>query len=315
LSAAIRATLFTDPGCPWAYSASPALRVLEWRYREQLDWQLVMIGLTEQPDQYAARGYTPFTAARGHVRFRRYGMPFSPQIRPRIMSTGRACRAVTAARLLQPGSERAVFRALQFGWFTTGLLLDEDADLGRAILSVPGIDADAVVSLIDHPDVEAAYQRDRAAGRTAAGSPTELQGKAAATDGPVRYTAPSLILERDGRRLEAGGFQPVEAYDVLVANLNPGARREPPPDGPGPLLEHFTGGLTTQEAAQLLTRGNDTPDRPAAERALLELAAVGATSRTPLGDDALWTASQTPPPRPPTPMTTRRDRSQPLGAA
>ena len=29
---AISVTHFTDPGCPWAYSASPALAVLHWRY-------------------------------------------------------------------------------------------------------------------------------------------------------------------------------------------------------------------------------------------------------------------------------------------
>lgn len=291
MSATIRATLFSDAGCPWAYSASPALRVLEWRYRDQLDWQLVVIGLTERPEQYVARGYTPFTVARGHATFRRYGMPMSLPIRPRVVSTGRACRAVAAARLLHPGSEWAVFRALQFAWFTTPLLMDDDGDIGRAILDVPGIDADAVVTYLEHPEVEAAYQLDRAAARTAAGSPTELQGKAAVTDGPVRYTAPSLVLERDGRRLEAGGFQTIEAYDVLVANLAPDATREAPPEGPGPLLQHFTGGLTTQEVAQLLTRGNDVPDRPAAERALFDLAAAGAARRSPLGDDALWTAT------------------------
>jgi len=28
---ALRATLYTDPACPWAYSATPALTVLRWR--------------------------------------------------------------------------------------------------------------------------------------------------------------------------------------------------------------------------------------------------------------------------------------------
>jgi len=38
------------------------------------------------------------------------------------------------------------------------------------------------------------------------------------SDGVVRYTAPSILFESaDGRRLEAGGFQPLEAYDVLIA--------------------------------------------------------------------------------------------------
>ena len=46
--------------------------------------------------------------------------------------------------------------------------------------------------------------------------------------------------------------------------------------------------LTTQEVAQLLTRGNDAPDRVEAEVAMLRLVADGTATRTPLGDDALW---------------------------
>ena len=75
----ISATLFSDPACPWAYSESPALRVLEWRYDSQLDWRLVLIGLTERASQYEERGYTPLRGALGQVRFRRYGMPFAPE--------------------------------------------------------------------------------------------------------------------------------------------------------------------------------------------------------------------------------------------
>ena len=48
--AAITVTHYTDPGCPFAYSASPALTVLQWRYGEQLDWRLVTIGLSEDPE-------------------------------------------------------------------------------------------------------------------------------------------------------------------------------------------------------------------------------------------------------------------------
>ena len=103
--------------------------------------------------------------------------------------------------------------------------------------------------------------------------------------------APSLIFERDRKRLIAGGFQPIEAYDVLAANLGPGLDRQPAPDTPAPLLEHFPDGLTTQEVAALLVKGNDPVDRHAAENALLELVATGTATRTPLGDDALWQPS------------------------
>ncbi len=288
MRSSINATLFSDPGCPWAYSVSPALRVLEWRYGDQLDWRLVLIGLTETADQYVQRGYTPLRMAQGHARYRRFGMPYSPQPRARVTATGKACRAIVAARLLDPGSEWRVYRALQFGWFTTTLLLDEEADLRQALARVPGIDPEMIVATLDQPDVTDAYEQDKAEARTAAGTPAELQGKTAQTDGPVRFTAPSLVLERDGHRLIAGGYQTIEAYDVLVANLDPNLDRQPPPSDPKALLQTFGDGLTTQEVAALLTHGNDQPDRAAAEQALLELVSDGAATRRPLGDDALW---------------------------
>jgi predicted DsbA family dithiol-disulfide isomerase len=284
----IAATLYNDPGCPWAYSENPALRVLEWRYGAQLDWRLVVIGLTESSEQYVARGYTPLRGALGQLRFRRYGMPFSPAPKPRVSATARACRAIVAARLTRPGSEWEVFRALQLANFTTPLVLEDDAQLADVLRSVPGVDAEQIVSRLDAPEVTEAYTRDRAEARRAAGSPAELQGKTAATDGPVRFTAPSVVFESGGTRLVAGGFQPVEAYDVLIANLDPALEREAAPATPEPLLARFPGGLTTQETAALMTEGNDAPDRARAEAALLELVADGRAVRMPLGDDALW---------------------------
>ncbi|MDH4178711.1 MAG: hypothetical protein OEW31_04730 [Thermoleophilia bacterium] len=285
----VNVTLYNDAGCPWGYSALPAFRVLEWRYGAQLDWRLVVIGLTEHAQQYVDRGYTPLGSAEGYARrFRRFGMPFAPAPRARVIGTGRACRAVVAARLQVPGSEWAAFRALQFGWFTTTLLLDEDEGIAAALAGVPGIDVAAVIAAIDTAEVEEAYRRDHAEARTALGSPAELQGKTATTDGPVRFTAPSLVFEHEGRRLVAGGWQTIEAYDVLVVNLVPDGERRGVPDDPGELLDRFPDGLTTQEVAALLTRGNDAPDRTEAEAAMLRLVAAGSATRTPLGDDALW---------------------------
>jgi predicted DsbA family dithiol-disulfide isomerase len=284
----ISATLYSDPACPWAYSESPALRVLEWRYGDQLKWRLVVIGLSEDASRYAAMGYTPLRGALGQLHFRRYGMPFAPAPKERMSASARACRAIVAARLAQPGSEWRVFRALQLANFTTPLLFDDDEQLADALRGLEGVDADAIVASLDDPAVTEAYHRDRAEARTAAGSPSEFQGKTASSDGPVRYTAPSVVFERDGQRLEAGGFQPVEAYDVLVANLDPGLDRQPVPDSPAPLLERFPDGVTTQEVAAMLADGNDAPDRVRAEAALLELVAGDGFERVPLGDDALW---------------------------
>ncbi|MBV9605228.1 MAG: DsbA family protein [Solirubrobacterales bacterium] len=285
----ISATLYSDPACPWAYSESPALRVIEWRYGDQLDWRLILVGLTEEASQYEARGYTPVRGVLGQARFReRYGMPFSTQVKPRMSATSRACRAVVAARLQHPGSEWRVFRALQLANFNSPMLLDEDAHIAEALRIVPGIDPDQIVAQIDADQVVEVYRHDKDDTRKAAGSAAELQGKTATTDGPVRFTAPSIVFERDGTRLVAGGFQPVEAYDILVTNLDPTLHREPPPEDPAPLLDRFPDGLTTQEVAALMAGNNEQPDRAAAEGALLTLVAAGAAIRHPLGDDAVW---------------------------
>ena len=284
----ITATVYSDPACPWAYSESPALRVIEWRYGDQLDWNLVLIALTERAQQYADRGYTPLRGALGQLNFRRYGMPFAPEPKARLSATARACRVVISARLASPGSEWDVFRALQLANFTTGLVLEDDAGLRDAIADVPGIDAAAVVAAMDSPEVDEIYEANKAQARTAAGSAAELQGKTATTDGPVRFTAPSVVFQSNGTTLVAGGFQLVEAYDVLIANLDPTLERKAPPETPLPLLEHFTSGLVTQEVAALMTHSNDPVDRRAAEAALIELVAEGQVTRTQLGDDALW---------------------------
>lgn len=286
----VQTTLYTDPVCPWAYSASPALRVLEWRFGEQLAWRLVVIGLRDGVSEAAARAYDPARSLHGHAAFRqRYGMPFGLVPKPRQAATGRGCRAIVAARLLERGSEWRVLRALQLANFTSPLLLDDDELIRGALRAAPEIDADAIVERLDDPEVTAAYERDRAEARTAAGTAAEAQDKTSTSDGPVRFTAPSVVFEHDGRRLVAGGWQPVLAYDVLLANLDPALERTPPPDSPLSLLERFPDGLTTAEIAALLAVGADPiPDLEGTERHLLELAAEGEIVRHPLGQDALW---------------------------
>jgi hypothetical protein len=216
-------------------------------------------------------------------------MPFGRVPKERASATGRGCRAVVAARLLDPGSEWRVLRALQLAYFTTAMLLDDDDQIREALRRVPGLDADAIVDRLDDPETEAAYQRDHAEARSAAGSPAEAQGKTSTSDGPVRFTAPSLVFDRDGRRLVGGGWQPILAYDVLLANLDPTLRRKPEPDSPMPLLEWYEDGLATAEVAALLAVGPDyVSDFEAAENELEELAGAGFATRTQMGEDAVW---------------------------
>jgi protein-disulfide isomerase-like protein with CxxC motif len=292
VTATINVTHASDPGCPWAWSAAPHHAVLRWRYGGQLAWRLALIGLAERAEDYTARGYTTVSGALGYLKFRRYGMPFDTAPRERTIGTGRACRAIVATRLLDPESELPAFRALQLARFTTTALFDTDAAIGAALARVPRLDPAAVLAAIDEPATEAAYQADRALVRTASGSPTEFQGKAADTDGTVRYTAPSLIFEhRDGRRLEAGGFQPVEAYDVVIANLDPALERRAPGEDVAEILAAFPFALTTREVAAVMAAHLVAPDERAAEERLIEAAAAGRVRRETIGGGALWHAA------------------------
>lgn len=287
----VETTHMADPGCPWAYSALPAITALRWRYGDQLRWRIVTIGLTETAKQYEERGYTPAMMARTPLRFGRFGMPYALGPRSRLIATGRACRAIVAVRLADESLAYRALRALSLAWFTTELLLDEDAAIAAALDRDPALDGRGIVARLDEPEVEEAYQADRAEARSAAGSPSALQDRTASTDGPERYTAPTLVFERDGRRLEAGGHQPLAAYDVLVANLDPSLTVAATPDDPLGVLQAFPEGLTTREVSTVLAVHDEPIDDAAATAALLDLVGAGLAAREPFGADALWRAA------------------------
>ena len=225
----IAVTEYTDCGCPWAYSASPAMAVLRWRYADQLRLADRHDRPRRGPQLYIDRGLYDHACRTRLAAFRRFGMPFLTEPRARVLATSPACRTIIATRLLDPPRERDVLRALQLAWFNTPLLLDEPQDLVTSLEGIEGLDADAIIDAIDAPETVAQYEADKTETRKAEGGPTHFQGKARQTDGPVRYSAPSLSSRHeDGRRLEAGGFQTIEAYDVLVANLDPTLERRPP---------------------------------------------------------------------------------------
>src|SRR5918997_2346789 len=232
--------------------------------------------------------------ARGFRTFRRRGMPFATLPREHVHGTWPMCRAIVAARLVDPDREWSVFRALQVAQFTTTLDLETSEGIAAALARVPDLDVERLLGALDTPETEAAFAADRAEARTAENSPTEFQGKAATTpDGLVRYTAPSLIFEtEDGPRLEAGGFQSTEAYDVLIANLDTGLSRRAPAEDAADVLTAFPDGVTTAEVAAVMAPSNTPPDLDAAEDELIALAAAGRASRVDVGHDVLWASSE-----------------------
>ena len=255
----ITATLFSDPACPWAYSANPALRVLEWRYGDQLDWRLVTIGLREDNSALLASFDPARSAARYAVFHRLYGMPFTIAPKERPAGTGRGCRAIVAARLLAAGQRMArAARPRDRRTSRRSSCSTTTERIREALRGVPGLDADAIAAQLDSPEVVEAYERDKAEARSAAGTPAEAQGKTSTSDGPVRYTAPSVIFEQ---RREAARRRRLAA----VARLRRPAR-EPRAGARAPARRRsrrrssssrFPDGLVTAEVAALIAPSPD----------------------------------------------------------
>ncbi len=119
------------------------------------------------------------------------------------------------------------------------------------------------------------------------GQPAIAQGRTATTDGPQRFTAPSLVFRSGDRSLVAGGWQPLGAYDVCIANLSPSLPRRGAATVPEALAA-FPAGLTTAELARVCTEHDDDPDPQAVVEEVVGLCASGQSVREPLGFAELW---------------------------
>ena len=151
-------TLFTDPACPFAFSAEPARLRLAWHYGDQLRWRTRMIVLTLEP------GEAEKLAEGAPTLQRRYGMPIDPAPYARTASSEPACRAVVAARLNAPEAEGPLLRRLRVRTMLGGLL-DEPSLLAAAASDV-GLDPSALVAWCTTAEVEQALQADIDAARS-----------------------------------------------------------------------------------------------------------------------------------------------------
>src|SRR3954453_16263128 len=215
----------TDPLCPWAYSFEPTLRAIEERYGDQLCFQTSMIGLVEPVEESVARGASlRRDLAQGILGFRRFGMPITPHLRWRAFASEAACRLVKAAERQDPILGVAVLRLLRLATFTTDLALDQDEVLAELCMQVEGLDAEEVIAELHGEVVRDAYLRDHATAREPSGVAVKLRR----TLGSERYSAPTLVLRSEaGSTAVVPGFQPVEAVEVALMNLEPRLTRLP----------------------------------------------------------------------------------------
>jgi predicted DsbA family dithiol-disulfide isomerase len=94
---------FTDPACPFAFSAERQRHRLLWLYGAQIDWQLHMVVLREEKREWQhTEGYRRLQLE--------YGMPIDWRERLWLAATVHACRTVVAARLRWPDRAGALLR-------------------------------------------------------------------------------------------------------------------------------------------------------------------------------------------------------------
>ncbi len=269
---------FTDPTCPWAFSAEPRRLRLRWLYGDQLTWTDRVVVLSEDPAELEAKFPPDRHAAALDTIQRRFGMPIDATQRPRSAASAPACRAVVAARLVAPERQEALLRALRVR-IMGGELPDEPATLAGAATDA-GLDPAELEGWMAADDTEAAFTADRAAARDPLPAARQLDHKLGGPPEERRYTCPSYVATSEGSGPSAApGFQPIEAYEVLLANVAPGLERREEPSGVAEVLGWAGMPLATAEVAALCGLGHDE-----AREALAE---AGATER-PVGADAYW---------------------------
>jgi predicted DsbA family dithiol-disulfide isomerase len=265
---------FTDPACPFAFSAEPVRFRLRWHYGEQLEWQTRMIVLTLEP------GEAEKLAEGAPGLQRRYGMPINPAPYLRAASSEPACRAVVATRLQAPAAEESLLRRLRVRVMVGGLL--DDPELIAAAARDVGIDPDELRRWCATELVEKALQADIAASRSPSPAARALDHKLGGPAEERRYTAPSYELTNErGQVFTLPGFNPVEAYETAVANLAPELVRRPKPATVEELLSWAGEPLATAEIAAVM-RQNAQDVRAALSRVARPI---------PAGADMYWTCT------------------------
>lgn len=272
-------TEFTDPACPWAFSAEPFRLRMAWLYGDQIEWTSRMVVLSESTDDYAGRGFTLERQSEALRKIsREHGMPIDTRPRTRFSVTRPACLAVVAARVNSREHADALLRSLRVRNFA-GELLDDQSTIQAAAIDA-GIDPEELRSWCETSEVLEALEADQAAARDPLPAARVLDAKLADWPGGRRYTCPSWVLTRKSEQtgIAIPGFQPFPVYEVVAANLMPDLDRRESPRSAEEVLTWAGTPLATQEVA--LLRGISFDD------AREELGRVAV--ERPLGHDGFW---------------------------
>jgi predicted DsbA family dithiol-disulfide isomerase len=278
----VKVTIYTDPGCPFGFTAQRQEAQLLWHYGKGLDVTRRMIVLNEMSSSFEERGLSREMVAGNAKRLRcSYGMPLLTAPPDRLAATIAACRVYVGARIHDGARADLLLRCLRRRAFSEGQPLDALETLHAAGADA-GFAPDTLDGWLADPQVERALREDMAATRAPLPEALALAHRLSRSSGGLRYSTASAVFERGDRRVVMAGFQPFAVYEVAVANVAPELERRQPPHTVEEVLSWAPYPLATAEVAELRGIGSD--------QARDELQRVGA-NLTPLAGDGYWSRS------------------------
>jgi len=280
----VRITEFTDPTCPWAYSAEPIRHRIDWLYEGRIEWEPRMVVLGRSREEQAAK-FTPDELAASVRRIAAaHLMPIDTRPKPYVPPSVDACRLVVACRVhADHRTVRRALRSLRIRNFR-GELVDREETI-RAAAADAGVGAELDAWLAG-ADVERALEEDVALARRPMPAARILDHKLANWSGGRRYSCPSYEITRlaDDVTISIPGFQPFAVYDAALANLVPGLDRRPAPESAQEVLAWRRFPLSTQEVATVCAISFD--------RAREELGRIATQDY--VGADGFWRLNDAP---------------------
>jgi len=245
---AIRVRYYTDPACPWSWSAEPSVRRLMVEFGDDLEWSYVMGGLAR--DYAGGQGDTDLrwgATADMHPRLMAHWldvadhgrMPIDPRLwsEAPISSTYPACIAVKAAAEQSDDGGGAYLRAVREGLMCFRRKLDTPQMLTEEARAL-GLDVGRFRSSLSSSATIEAFGADLESVRAVPGVARE-QGGVKEVAGGERLAMPSVeFVAEDGAVHGVYGRKPYEAYAgaATAAGAQPSGAARP---GPREAIERF----------------------------------------------------------------------------
>jgi hypothetical protein len=178
-----------------------------------------------------------------------------------------------AVRLHAPAQVDALLRGIRIRVMQTGLI--DDPGLIAAAASDAGVDPDQLARWSGSEAVTTALECDATAAREPLPAARALDHKLGGPRGQRRYTAPTYLIAG----YVVPGFNPIEAYEAVIANRAPDLPRRAAPADVNELLRWSPYPLATAEIALIMQTSLDQ-----ARDAL-----TGTAAWHPAGADGYWT--------------------------